>query len=53
MPRMNGLELLQNIEEDPSLCHIPVAILSSRGAEKMKKMVEIIMKLLEIKNNFD
>lgn len=39
MPRMNGLELLQHIEADSSLCHIPVAILSSRGAEKMKKMV--------------
>ena len=34
MPRMNGLELLQHMQEEASLNHIPVAILSSRGAEK-------------------
>ena len=34
MPRMNGLELLQHMQEETSLNHIPVAILSSRGAEK-------------------
>ena len=36
MPRMNGLELLQNLQEDKNLAHIPIAILSSRGAEKHK-----------------
>ncbi len=38
MPRMNGLELLQHIQEDQSLEHIPVAILSSRGAEKHQRI---------------
>lgn len=38
MPRMNGLELLQHMQEDPSLEHIPVAILSSRGAEKHQRI---------------
>ncbi|MBL1210281.1 response regulator [Geminocystis sp. GBBB08] len=38
MPRMNGLELLQHMQEDPDLSHIPVAILSSRGAEKHQKI---------------
>ncbi|BAQ64949.1 hybrid sensor histidine kinase/response regulator [Geminocystis sp. NIES-3709] len=38
MPRMNGLELLQHIQEDPELNHIPVAILSSRGAEKHQRI---------------
>ncbi|WP_390091435.1 hybrid sensor histidine kinase/response regulator [Geminocystis herdmanii] len=38
MPRMNGLELLQNIQEDPTLNHLPVAILSSRGAEKHQRI---------------
>jgi chemosensory pili system protein ChpA (sensor histidine kinase/response regulator) len=36
MPRMNGLELLQNLQNDENLAEIPVAILSSRGAEKHK-----------------
>lgn len=38
MPNMNGLELLQHIQEDPNLSHIPVAILSSRGAEKHQRI---------------
>ncbi|MGI0481795.1 response regulator [Geminocystis sp. CENA526] len=38
MPRMNGLELLQHIQEDSTLNHIPVAILSSRGAEKHQRI---------------
>lgn len=38
MPKMNGLELLQHIQEDPDLNHIPVAILSSRGAEKHQRI---------------
>ncbi len=38
MPRMNGLELLEQIEKDDKLSHIPVAILSSRGAEKHQKI---------------
>jgi chemosensory pili system protein ChpA (sensor histidine kinase/response regulator) len=38
MPRMNGLELLKNMQEDENLCTIPVAILSSRGADKHKQI---------------
>ncbi|WPF88740.1 response regulator [Cyanobacterium aponinum AL20118] len=38
MPRMNGLELLQHMQEDESLENIPVAILSSRGAEKHQRI---------------
>lgn len=38
MPRMNGLELLQNLQEDEKLSEIPVAILSSRGAEKHQRI---------------
>lgn len=38
MPRMNGLELLKHIQEDETLSDIPVAILSSRGAEKHQKL---------------
>ncbi|BAQ60590.1 signal transduction histidine kinase CheA [Geminocystis sp. NIES-3708] len=38
MPRMNGLELLQHMQEEASLAHIPVAILSSRGAEKHQRI---------------
>ena len=38
MPRMNGLEFLKNVQEDPSLSEIPVAILSSRGAEKHQQI---------------
>ncbi|ACK73055.1 putative CheA signal transduction histidine kinase [Gloeothece citriformis PCC 7424] len=38
MPRMNGLELLANIQKDEKLIHIPVAVLSSRGAEKHRKV---------------
>ena len=36
MPRINGLELLQQMQKDANLEHIPVAILSSRGAQKHK-----------------
>jgi chemotaxis protein histidine kinase CheA/DNA-binding response OmpR family regulator len=38
MPRMNGLELLQHMQEDAVLANIPVAILSSRGAEKHQRI---------------
>jgi chemosensory pili system protein ChpA (sensor histidine kinase/response regulator) len=38
MPRMNGLELLQHIREDDHLSDLPVAILSSRGAEKHQRL---------------
>lgn len=38
MPRMNGLELLSNLQKDEQLKLIPVAMLTSRGAEKHRKM---------------
>ncbi|MGL5804112.1 MAG: response regulator, partial [Xenococcaceae cyanobacterium] len=38
MPRMNGLELLSNLKKEDSLKHIPVAMLTSRGAEKHRKL---------------
>ena len=38
MPRMNGLELLSNIQKDEQLKLIPVAMLTSRGAAKHRQM---------------
>ncbi len=38
MPRMNGLELLDRIQEDPNLSKIPVAMITSRGAQKMQRL---------------
>jgi len=38
MPRMNGLELLSRIQEDPYLAKIPVAMITSRGAQKMQRL---------------
>ncbi|MEM9272192.1 MAG: hybrid sensor histidine kinase/response regulator [Cyanobacteria bacterium P01_F01_bin.143] len=38
MPRMNGLELLSNLQKDEQLQGVPVAMLTSRGAEKHRKM---------------
>lgn len=34
MPRMNGIEVLQEIRKDPLLCKLPVVILTSSGEEK-------------------
>jgi chemosensory pili system protein ChpA (sensor histidine kinase/response regulator) len=34
MPRMNGLELLSNLQQDEKLSEIPVALLTSRGAQR-------------------
>ncbi|MEA5617912.1 response regulator, partial [Cronbergia sp. UHCC 0137] len=38
MPRCDGLELLSRIQKDPSLNHLPIAMLTSRGADKHKQM---------------
>jgi CheY-like chemotaxis protein len=38
MPRMSGLELLSHLREDNELSSIPVAIITSRGAEKHRKI---------------
>ncbi len=38
MPRLNGLELLDNLQKDPRLAGIPVALLTSRGAERHRNL---------------
>ncbi|HAX74482.1 MAG TPA: hypothetical protein DCY88_01245 [Cyanobacteria bacterium UBA11372] len=38
MPRMDGLELLSRLHKDADLSHLPVAMLTSRGAEKHRQM---------------
>ncbi|WP_024545539.1 hybrid sensor histidine kinase/response regulator [Picosynechococcus sp. NKBG15041c] len=38
MPRMDGLELLSRIQKDSSLKKIPVAMLTSRGADRHRQM---------------
>jgi chemosensory pili system protein ChpA (sensor histidine kinase/response regulator) len=38
MPRMNGLELLSRLQEDTKLSSLPVAMLTSRGAQKMRSI---------------
>ncbi|MGK7930207.1 MAG: response regulator [Microcystaceae cyanobacterium] len=38
MPKMNGLELLSRLQSDERLSQIPVAMITSRGAQKMKQI---------------
>nr|BAP91660.1 CheA signal transduction histidine kinase [Phormidium sp. KS] len=38
MPRMDGLELLSRLQKDGDLNHLPVAMLTSRGADKHRQM---------------
>jgi chemotaxis protein histidine kinase CheA/DNA-binding response OmpR family regulator len=38
MPRMNGLELLSRLQEDEKLSEIPMAMITSRGAQKMQNI---------------
>ncbi|NJL37293.1 MAG: hybrid sensor histidine kinase/response regulator [Leptolyngbyaceae cyanobacterium SM1_4_3] len=38
MPRMDGLELLSRIQKDPNLEHLPIAMLTSRGADRHRQM---------------
>ena len=38
MPRMNGLELLANLQKDDILSSLPIAMLTSRGAQKMRNI---------------
>ena len=38
MPRMNGLELLTRLQKEEDLAQIPVALLTSRGADRHRKV---------------
>ncbi|MEN9244120.1 MAG: response regulator, partial [Gloeomargarita sp. DG02_5_bins_242] len=38
MPRMDGLELLSKVRRDPELKQLPIAMLTSRGAERHRQM---------------
>jgi chemosensory pili system protein ChpA (sensor histidine kinase/response regulator) len=38
MPRMDGLELLSRLQKDESLQHLPIAMLTSRGADRHRQM---------------
>ena len=38
MPRMDGLELLSRIQKDPNLRKLPIAMLTSRGADRHRQM---------------
>ncbi len=38
MPRMDGLELLSRIQKDPNLSTVPIAMLTSRGADRHRQM---------------
>ena len=38
MPRMDGLELLSRIQKDPNLSQLPIAMLTSRGADRHRQM---------------
>ncbi len=38
MPRMDGLELLSRIQKDPVLNAVPIAMLTSRGADRHRQM---------------
>jgi chemosensory pili system protein ChpA (sensor histidine kinase/response regulator) len=38
MPRMTGLELLEKLQRDPILRQIPIAMLTSRGADRHRQM---------------
>jgi chemosensory pili system protein ChpA (sensor histidine kinase/response regulator) len=38
MPRMNGMELLDRLQEDTELSQIPIAMITSRGAQKMQRL---------------
>ncbi|MGF1492248.1 MAG: response regulator [Microcoleaceae cyanobacterium] len=38
MPRMDGLELLSRMQKDPILSNLPIAMLTSRGADRHRQM---------------
>jgi chemosensory pili system protein ChpA (sensor histidine kinase/response regulator) len=38
MPRMDGLELLSRLQKDENLANLPIAMLTSRGADRHRQM---------------
>ncbi len=42
MPRMDGLELLSRIQKDPNLNQLPIAMLTSRGADRHRQMASTL-----------
>jgi len=38
MPRMNGFELIKSIRQNPNTSHIPIIVITSRTAEKHRRM---------------
>ncbi|MFB8792255.1 MAG: response regulator [Potamolinea sp.] len=38
MPRMDGLELLSRLQKDENMCHLPIAMLTSRGSQRHQQM---------------
>jgi len=40
MPKMNGFELIEKIRANPAIAHIPIIIISSRTADKHRKIAQ-------------
>jgi chemosensory pili system protein ChpA (sensor histidine kinase/response regulator) len=40
MPKMNGFELIKKVRTNPATAHMPVIIISSRTAEKHRKIAK-------------
>jgi chemosensory pili system protein ChpA (sensor histidine kinase/response regulator) len=40
MPKMNGFELIKKVRANPATAHMPVIIISSRTAEKHRKIAK-------------
>jgi chemosensory pili system protein ChpA (sensor histidine kinase/response regulator) len=41
MPRMNGFELLREIRRTPALAALPVVVVTSRSADKHRRLAEL------------
>lgn len=40
LPRLNGFEVLKRVKADPSLCAIPVVVLTAKGQAHDRRMAE-------------
>jgi chemosensory pili system protein ChpA (sensor histidine kinase/response regulator) len=38
MPKMDGLELLSRLQQDPKLSQLPISMLTSRGSDRHRQM---------------